>query len=275
MPYSLVVRLRTHAQGEPAHRAVFLLIFSLQCVQPSARADESWVQRYPAPSPAARESHCMAYDSARGVTVLFGGSMSGNETWEYDGSTWTQVATPGPGARTHAAMVYESGRNVTLLFGGDTGSAQGDTWEFNGSTWIQVATTGPCARYGQSMAYDSARGVGPCCSVATAARSTTTRGSGIAVVGHRSPSQAPAGGGGTGWPTTPSGTGRSLFGGYGGSYLDDTWEYDGSTWTQVATTGPKLTRRSPYGLRHRAEQDGPVRWLRRVLSRRHVGVEWQ
>ncbi len=29
-----------------------------------------------------------------------------------------------------------------------------------------------------------------------------------------------------------------LFGGYGGNYLNDTWTFDGSSWTQVTGSGP-------------------------------------
>src|SRR4051812_6045839 len=58
-----------------------------------------------ASGPVRRSAHAMAYDSARGRVVLFGGSdgngtNSGNpvtpETWEWDGSTWSLVATTGP-----------------------------------------------------------------------------------------------------------------------------------------------------------------------------------
>ena len=38
----------------------------------------------------------MAYDAARGVTVLFGGYDGANylgDTWEWNGTSWTQVGT--------------------------------------------------------------------------------------------------------------------------------------------------------------------------------------
>lgn len=46
-------------------------------------------------SPSARYGHAMAYDSDRGVVVLFGGADSNtdyglNDTWEYDGTIWVQ-----------------------------------------------------------------------------------------------------------------------------------------------------------------------------------------
>jgi hypothetical protein len=55
----------------------------------------------------------MAYDSKRERTVLFGGSAGNvkfNDTWEWDGDNWTQVADTGPSARGGHAMAYDSNR---------------------------------------------------------------------------------------------------------------------------------------------------------------------
>lgn len=45
----------------------------------------SWIQKFPADKPSGRPYFAMAYDSARGVTVLFGGYDGAyhNDTWEY------------------------------------------------------------------------------------------------------------------------------------------------------------------------------------------------
>lgn len=56
----------------------------------------------------------MAYDSARGETVLFGGgywdtALNTTAAPGKDGSTWRQVATTGPGRFNHA-MAYDSAR---------------------------------------------------------------------------------------------------------------------------------------------------------------------
>lgn len=55
---------------------------------------EDWYVVEPRQSPPARYGHAMAYDESRGVTVLFGGMGENgttlNDTWEYDGVTWTQ-----------------------------------------------------------------------------------------------------------------------------------------------------------------------------------------
>ena len=64
----------------------------------------NWVQVTTSHSPPARDSHARAYDSARGVVVLFGGELYGgdffNDPWEYDGTDWTRVPTENrPSAR--------------------------------------------------------------------------------------------------------------------------------------------------------------------------------
>lgn len=113
-------------------------------------------------TPAARYAHSMAFDSNRGVAVIFGGTDGNaryNETWEWNGNTRQLKSISGPGARDSMSMAYDSLRNVTVLFGGYNGSIVplGDTWEWNGSTWLQRPIAGPPARYGHAMAYDSFR----------------------------------------------------------------------------------------------------------------------
>ena len=69
-----------------------------------------------------RHSHAMAYDSARGRTVLFGGIGSGDPTsttWEWDGNRWeSKESKPGPRPRRDHAMAYDPLRKRTVLFGG-------------------------------------------------------------------------------------------------------------------------------------------------------------
>ena len=87
-----------------------------------------------------------AYDSDRGVGVLYGGFQSGNpattyhDHWEYDGVEWVQRTPPqNPGGRRQHAMVYDSDRKRIYLFGGlntDLNEPKSDLWEFDGTTWI-------------------------------------------------------------------------------------------------------------------------------------------
>lgn len=129
----------------------------------------AWTERV-VPGPARRYGTMMSYDSARGVTVLFGGvvTTSGSnvwnaETWEYDGTTWTQKLVSGPPRRSVGAMAYDAARGKTVLFGGvdGTGSSvfKSDTWEWDGSAWMQVMISGPVATAAPGMTYDPERRV--------------------------------------------------------------------------------------------------------------------
>jgi hypothetical protein len=76
----------------------------------------------------------MAYDSARGVIVLFGGLNSSGyngETWEWNGTAWTQRIVRGPSPREGHAMAYDAARRVTVLFGGRDGAYNGETWNLS------------------------------------------------------------------------------------------------------------------------------------------------
>jgi hypothetical protein len=146
-------------------------------------------------------SHRLAYDEARELTVLFGGS-SGlqvppdeawfGDTWLWDGQAWTQAEDVGPHKRFNHAMAYDSARSRIVLFGGRFDQTSfGDTWLWDGEAWTQAQDTGPAPRDHPAAAFDSGR-----------ARLV-------------------------------------LFGGISGaSKHRDTWEWDGEAWTQVADTGP-------------------------------------
>jgi hypothetical protein len=105
----------------------------------------------------------MAYDSARGRVVLFGGSGTAGllaDTWEWDGSEWAErTPTTGPAARWGHAMVYDSTRGLVILFGGrGESTAFDDTWAWNGSEWIEehpLTIPPPSAEH--LMAFDSLR----------------------------------------------------------------------------------------------------------------------
>ncbi|MCC7294075.1 MAG: hypothetical protein IT449_18595 [Phycisphaerales bacterium] len=114
--------------------------------------------------PSRREGAAVAYDAARGVTVLFGGSHIDEgdfgDTWTWDGAQWMKVEVQGPSARSVHAMCYDPRRNVTILFGGVGGTGRlGDTWEWDGSTWKLATGSGPGPRSHHSLAFDTARGM--------------------------------------------------------------------------------------------------------------------
>jgi len=133
-----------------------------------AQCDGSWLLRTPATSPDPRGAPAMAFDSTRGVTVLFGGQLAGNgldaSTFEWDGTNWVlKTPSTSPSARVFHAMAFDSTRGVTVLFGGATGDGtvpNDETWEWDGVNWSQkVPATSPSPRYFHAMAFDKARGV--------------------------------------------------------------------------------------------------------------------
>ena len=82
--------------------------------------------------------HRMAFDAARGVTLLF----ADTETWSWDGTEWRRVATTGPSQRVVSAMAYDAGRQRVVLFGGagpggvPPYDSHADVWEWDGSRWL-------------------------------------------------------------------------------------------------------------------------------------------
>jgi hypothetical protein len=92
--------------------------------------DGTW-RLSPATGPKPRTFPAMAYDSARGEVVLFGGSpvLFGDgttaptmldDTWVLRGDEWVRVFGAGPGPRAEAAVAYDSRRGRTVMFGGPT-----------------------------------------------------------------------------------------------------------------------------------------------------------
>ncbi len=127
---------------------------------------ESWTQLEDQ-GPRARYFFAMAGDTRRKRVVLFGGASGSptrppfvalGDTWEWDGTSWTQREEIGPPARNGHAMAFDATRNRTVLTGGTpvTGSAPADTWEWDGIRWVQVADTGAGGRIGTAMAFDGA-----------------------------------------------------------------------------------------------------------------------
>jgi IgGFc binding protein/HYR domain len=217
-------------------------------------------------SPGGRFGHAMAYDSARGRVVLFGGNSPAGllgDTWEWDGASWTLMTTSGPPARAFTAMAYDSRIGRTVLYGGQ--SAQGilaDTWLWDGVSWQPVqATTSPGPRYDHAMAYDSSRGR----TVLYAGISGTTRAEQDDIWefdGAQWFSVSP----GTVTPGARAGHAMAygsaqgqllVFGGErAGKYFADTWQWNGSAWTQLAATGPGA--RAFHGLAYNDNCDSVV-----------------
>jgi hypothetical protein len=203
--------------------------------------------------PSPRDGHSMAFDSSRNKTVLFGG-VGGvgtvgylGDTWEWDGTAWTQVASTGPAPRNLGAMAFDAIQNEAVLFGGrDVGSSTlfGDTWAWNGTTWTQIASGGPSPRYGVAMAFDVARGklvlFGGFDATGVQGDTwewdwTSSAWNQLSVAGPSAREQHAMS------FDTASGV-TLLFGGVDAAsdFFGDTWQWNGSTWSEVASTGPSV-----------------------------------
>ena len=114
-------------------------------------------------TPSPRSFHCMAYDRKRNVSVVFGGDTSDSslsltdETWEYDGTSWTQKSSTGstPDPRYYCNMTYSEERGTVLMYGGTDAaySPMTDLWEWDGTEWVELDTAGPAYR-NASIAWD-------------------------------------------------------------------------------------------------------------------------
>ena len=139
-------------------------------LHPPAMLGDTWLlregrwRRGPEGGPSARAEAAVAYDPARGRTVLFGGyDRQGDggarrlgDTWEWDGIRWQRVSDTGPPPRSGAAMAYHPARGV-VLFGG-SGGPRGDTWAWNGRLWSRVPVPDAPGRFNAVMAPDPCGG---------------------------------------------------------------------------------------------------------------------
>ncbi|HEU4420563.1 MAG TPA: hypothetical protein VFT55_16615, partial [Planctomycetota bacterium] len=160
-----------------------------------ARTGSGWQQQAMPSQPPLRNDIGLAYDSARGEVLAFGGyavSPPGplGDTWTWNGASWTQHAVAGPSPRTEVTIGYDATRQRVVLFGGRmqayTSGNLADTWEWNGSAWNAVPTPSAPPPHARSrLVHDMAR-------------------QRMVMIGLAD----------------------------GGSFPNETWEYDGTTWTQ-------------------------------------------
>ena len=138
------------------------------------------------------------YDSARNRVVNFDGA----DTTVWNGSTWVSLlppTSPSDNTRSQFAMGYDPVRDRIVLFGGIGSDVHGDTWEFDGETWAQAApATSPNARWDAGFVFDGATD-----------RSLVFGGSTFIAIDSGNAQVA----------------------------INDGWEYDGATWTQVTAVG--------------------------------------
>ncbi len=240
----------------------------------------SW-KKITGPGPSARFWATMA--TLGNKVVLFGGygGVNGqgqaiflNDTWTFDGTSWTHVPASGPVGRYSAAMTTLG--NKVLLVGGTTYMPPAanvtvlkDAWTFDGTSWTQVAGLDQ-GRTGHVMAslgntavlsggqtssanktdtltfdgtsWTTVAGAGTGASVNSAmttldGKIVLFRSSATLTFDGATWTQVPGAG-----PSERSLPGLATFGSkavlFGGGTYDDTWTFDGTTWTKLAIAGP-------------------------------------
>jgi hypothetical protein len=106
-----------------------------------------WSAREYANGPGQRTSPGAAYDSKRGLTVVFGGAGGIGflgDLWAWTGAEWRKLAdtsSEGPAPRAMGHLAYDHRRDRVVLFGGRNGWPDGDlndTWEWDGVRWRRI-----------------------------------------------------------------------------------------------------------------------------------------
>jgi hypothetical protein len=200
----------------------------------------NWVERHPV-HPAPDGPSMMAFDAATQQVVWYWGEYdTPNRTWTWDGTDWHEVVVVFAG-RSFATL--SSDRDGVMLLGGlksvfedyiitrTTYGWDGETWRYHGPT------NKPAARAQAAMAYDAARDEvvlfgGKQWNQLTLGDTVTWDGTNWS---RRSPASSPQA---RYWHAMVYDSTRHqvvMFGGTRGyeyCHFDDTWTWDGVTWTE-------------------------------------------
>ncbi len=208
-------------------------------VQPEWRIDE------PSTLPADRKNMCLAFDSARGQVVLFGGgdliTAVLNDTWLFQDGRWRrQTPTTSPSPRFDVACAYDPVRDRVVMAGGTTaGNARLDEiWEWDGVTWARAGARLPAPVSAATAAFDvdslSVVVVGGAGANGDVATVNSVSATGVVAFDGASPparSRAAA--------TVHPGGGIVFFGGESSAVpLDDTWLFEGGEFRALEVTAP-------------------------------------
>lgn len=203
----------------------------------------------------------VAYDSARGVTVIVGGrGNSGllSDTWEWNGMAWSLKSAPAgqrPGIVERAAMTFDSRRNVAVHFGGQNDTLlSGETWEWDGisAQWSLKSQQGPSPRRAHAMAFDPLRQYAVLFGGedASGRRNDTWLWNGLAWSAVPTPPDGPAPRVHAAMAFDESRGSVVMVGGFadGIGYTNDAWEWTGSGWSPIIISGTLPPPRDEHGL---------------------------
>ncbi len=241
-------------------RILALMPAAFTCIALPVRLQVTWNQASPANSPPPLQAHAMAFEPESGITLLFGGFQSSSpfyasDLWAWDGTNWSSLPVLGalPPGREALAAAFDAHRDRLVIFGGYQygGAGLADAWEWERATsrWHRVAPASgepsPSGRLHAAMAYDEVRR-----EIVLFGGLSSTSSTGVAlgdtwIFDGAWRQVAPAAS-----PVPRLGhsmcfdrkRGRVLLFGGGGAnpptaYVD-TWEWTGTNWVLVTSSGP-------------------------------------
>jgi hypothetical protein len=105
-----------------------------------------------------RAGAAIAFDPNRNRIVAYGSNAGASDTWESNGTTWTQVLATGPPAVRNTSLAYHGNRKEMILWGSDGSS--GGLWSWSGAAWTAMTLSGgaPTPRPNAAFTYDDTRG---------------------------------------------------------------------------------------------------------------------
>lgn len=124
--------------------------------------------------PAGRSQHAAAFDSRKGLMLIFGGEKHfknanpsslaiDNKLWAWNQSGWSSLSETGPSLRNDAKMVCHSKNRKTYLYGGRINQAGkvevlAEFWEWDGNKWTLLsASAAPGRMLHTNLVYDPQR----------------------------------------------------------------------------------------------------------------------
>jgi Galactose oxidase, central domain len=191
--------------------------------------DKGWSQLQPAGSPPARYDAVSAAASGISGDIVSGGVGSGgvgNDTWTFDGTTWTPLASEGTlGARSAATASWDDSAGQLVMFGGTGGAGNtlADTVVLTEAAPVTVTPTS-----GSTPTTSAPATTGRPSTTAPAPTGTTPSSSTTSTPGGTAPATA-TGGGSTSLPVASSSATTSA----------------GATTTNAATTTSTTDARVP------------------------------
>ncbi len=226
----------------------------------------SWTQKI-LTSPTARSDFAIANGTINSVnkTIMFGGYDGSilNQTWWYTNNSWIQQSpATSPSPRIAHSMIYDSNRHVMVMFGGfNHGVYNNETWEYDGTNWVHIFTANsPPIRSGHVMAYDTFRNK----TILFGGRENSTfygdtwEYDGINWTERFLEGQLPISRDSARLVFNATEKKAIMFGGLSSSFdsLRDTWQYDGTEWTQINTFGP--SSRYSFGMTYSPNEDKAI-----------------